>query len=123
MKKILIVIAVLGFFSSCYFDNASEMHPAAGLDQNCDTVNVTYSKNMVPLFSANCGTNNSCHSGSIAQGGVVLDNYSSASSQNDGKMLGSIEHQSGSSFMPPTGKLSDCGIRQIQIWIQNGKPQ
>ncbi len=123
MKRILFVIAGFGVWSSCYYDNASEIHPGAGLNLNCDTVNVTYTKNMVPLFQTNCGTNNSCHSSSVAQGGVILDNYIDASSQNDATMIGCVEQQSGYNPMPPLGKLNDCGIKQINLWIQNGKPQ
>ena len=123
MKKYILFIAGLGFISSCYYDNASEMYPAAGLNQNCDTVNVTYTKNMQSLFNANCGGNNSCHSSSIAEGGVILDNYTDASQVDDATMIACVEHASGYSPMPPTGKLSDCGINQIKLWIQNGKPQ
>ncbi|MBL0342474.1 MAG: hypothetical protein IPP71_17170 [Bacteroidetes bacterium] len=123
MKKIFIAVLCLGTWSSCYYDNASELYPASGLNQNCDTINVTYTKNIAPLFLSNCGTNNSCHSASNAQGGIILDNYAAAASVDDITLIGCIEQQTGFSAMPPSGKMSDCGINQIKIWIQNGKPQ
>jgi hypothetical protein len=120
MKKMLLFISGLAFWSSCYYDNASELHPGGG---TCDTVNVTYNEDLVPLFQSNCGTNNSCHSSSLAEGGVILDNYAAAVATDDVTLIGSVQHWSGYIAMPPSGKLSDCGIRQIEIWIQNGKPQ
>lgn len=123
MKKLFLAAVMMGFLSSCYYDNASELYPAAGLNLNCDTVNVTYTKNIGPLFVSNCGSNNSCHSSSIAEGGVILDNYASAILVDDALMIGCVEQSSGYSPMPPVGKISDCGINQIKLWIQNGKPQ
>jgi len=122
MKKILFLIMGLAFWSSCYYDNAAEMYPQAGINQNCDTINVTYTKNIAPLFSTYCGTNSSCHSASIADGSVILDTYLSASSVNDATIIGCIEQQTGFFPMPPTGKMSDCGINQVKLWIQKGKP-
>lgn len=122
MKRYLLLVAVIVTISSCYYDNASELYPAAGLNQNCDTINVTYTKNIQPLYVANCGANNSCHSAAVAEGGVILDNYNSAIQVDDATIIGCVEQQVGFSQMPPTGKLSDCGINQLKIWIQNGKP-
>lgn len=123
MKKLMILLAGLTVLSSCYYDNASEMYPVAGLNQKCDTVNVTWSKNMEPLFKSGCGANNSCHSTAIADGGVILDNYASAITVDEAKLIGCSEQASGFLPMPPVGRISDCGINQIKLWIQNGKPQ
>ena len=123
MKKLLYIIPLLGFLSACYYDNTSELYPAGGLDLNCDTTDVTYTKSIAPIFVSYCGTNNSCHSASVAEGGVILDDYTFASSVDDQTLIGSIEHTSGYIAMPPTSKISDCSINTIKIWIQNGKPQ
>jgi len=123
MKKLLIICSLLAIVSSCYYDNASEMYPAAGLNVNCDTIDVTYNEHLVPLFQANCGTNNSCHSAAYAEGGVVLDSYEAASAVDDITMLGCINHESGYVQMPPAGKMGDCGINQVTLWILNGKPE
>lgn len=122
MKRYLIAASFIISFTGCYYDNASELHPAAGLNTNCDTINVTYNNTIAPIYSSNCGTNNSCHSSSIAEGGVILDNYAGAAAVDSAILVSSIE-QTGSSIMPPSGKLSDCNINLIKIWIQNGKPQ
>ncbi len=123
MKKLLLLSVAISFLVSCYYDNASELYPAAGLNLNCDTVNVTYTKNIEPLFISNCGANNSCHSTSMAEGGVILDTYANAILVDNTLMIGCVEHTSGYSPMPPVGKISDCGINQLKLWIQNGKLQ
>ena len=122
MRKILLFLIIASGVSSCYYDNASELYPLASLNQNCDTVDVTYTKNIEPLFKTNCGTNNSCHSAGVADGGIILDSYSAAAAVDANLLLGSAQQDQGYIPMPPAGKMSDCGIRQLQLWIQNGKP-
>jgi hypothetical protein len=121
MKQLVILSSIILFLSSCYYDNSAELYPGAAL-QNCDTIAVSYTKNIEPLFRSNCGTNNSCHSASIANGNVILDNYASASQVDSQLLIAVIEHAPGFTPMPPTGKMSDCGIQQVKLWIQNGKP-
>lgn len=123
MKKLIYTLPFLAVLSSCYYDNTSELYPAAGLDLNCDTSNVTFSGKIAPIMTSYCGTNNSCHSSSVGEGGVILDDYSLAIQVDDATLIGSVEHASGYVAMPPTGKISDCNINLIKIWIQNGKPQ
>jgi hypothetical protein len=124
MKKILVVIISCLFFTSCYYDNASELFPAASLNANCDTTSViTYNGIIKNIFSNNCGTNNSCHSYSLAEGGVVLQDYNSALQVDTTTLVGSIEHVQGFIAMPPTSTLSECSIKQIKLWIQSGRPE
>lgn len=85
----------------------------------CDTLNVTFSKNVNPILNKWCV---GCHSVSNPQGGIDLSSYVSISNyiQNN-QLLGSIKHQSGLSPMPKNGsKLSDCETRQIELWINAG---
>lgn len=89
--------------------------------QECDTVNVTFSQTIWPIVQGSCF---GCHSGSSPQGGINLDNYQSiVEVVGTGKLMGSIKHESGFSPMPQNGsKLSDCKLSQIQKWIDNGTP-
>ncbi len=91
-------------------------------DGNCDTTNVTFSETIWPVIQTYCLA---CHSGSGAGGGVVLSNYAEVTaSANSGKLIGSIRHDQGYSPMPKGGqKLSDCIIREFEIWIENGTPE
>ncbi|HNU47314.1 MAG TPA: hypothetical protein PKM40_00690 [Bacteroidia bacterium] len=121
MNKNLILIS--GIFialciSSCYYDVEDELYPNTG---NCDTLNITYSQTVAPIISSNCKV---CHSASMAQGNVVIDTYAAIKTYADnGKLLGSLNHDSGYEPMPKNqNKLSDCNIKKISIWINQGTP-
>lgn len=89
------------------------------ISENCDTLTVKYSTHIEPLITTFC---RGCHSGSNPSGGIFMDNYSNVKlSVMNGSFLGSIKREAGWSGMPKNGtKLSDCNIRKIEIWIQNG---
>lgn len=121
MKKISILFGGLLFLSACYYDNNSELHPAAAINNVCDTANITYNTHINAIYSAYCVTG--CHSLAIAEGGVVLESYEYAILTDDNTLIAAIEH-TGPFPMPQAGtKLSDCNINQIKLWIQNGKPE
>ena len=84
----------------------------------CDTSNVTYNGTVFPIFQENCII---CHSGVPPQGNIDLTDYSQvAFLAENGTLLGAIRHEEGYSPMPQGGnKLSDCKIRQIEIWIRD----
>jgi mono/diheme cytochrome c family protein len=84
----------------------------------CDTTDVTYNGTVYNIFQESCI---SCHSGAVPQGGIDLTDYSQVAflAQN-GALLGAIRHEQGYSPMPQGGnKLSDCKIRQVEIWIRD----
>jgi hypothetical protein len=90
-------------------------------DTGCDTTNVMYSADVVPILKANCY---SCHGDGQLSGGVNLDTYENVKIQADnGALLGSITHAPGYSPMPDDlPKLPDCNINIIRAWINNGTP-
>ena len=83
----------------------------------CDTTGVvTYQKQIAALISLNCI---SCHSGSGAQKGILLDTYANVKTYlNNGKLMAAVK---GTSIqMPPSYKLTTCEMRQLQLWQANG---
>ena len=102
--------------SSCYYDNVEYLYPQ---DPDCDTTNVTFSNDVMPVISASC---TGCHSGSAPAGNIRLSNYDEiVSVANNGSLMGTIKHESGWSPMPKNGnKLSDCKIQKIDRWILDG---
>ena len=123
MKKTLLLISVVAFaLASCYYNSEETVYPTFSSLKGCDTVNISYSKNIAPIINENC---KSCHGGSVANnsgGGIVLDNYTDLSSYIDLVIL-SIKQDptSGVSFMPKNGgKLNDCYLKQIQKWKTEG---
>lgn len=82
--------------------------------KTCDSVNVTYSKQVSDILSKNCL---GCHN----SGSIVLNNYVDVKTQiNSGVLLGSIKQQGGFRPMPEGYKLSACDIRIIEKWISEG---
>jgi hypothetical protein len=123
MKKlflpVLILLALLPFFSGCYYDIEDKLYPKS----TCDTSNITYSKTIVPILQ-NYGCN-SCHGGTAASGGnIVLDTYAGVKTYaENGHLAGSINQSSGFSAMPlGGGKMNSCDIIKITSWINSGTP-
>lgn len=85
----------------------------------CDTVNVTYAGIIKPVLELNCV---GCHSPANLQGDIDLSTYSQLKVYIDnGSFIGSIRQESQYAPMPPNNlKLSDCNLRQIEIWLEEG---
>lgn len=110
------VIILLLSLSACYNDKEIILYP----ESNCTTpTTAAYGADVVPLLNQHC---NNCHTGSFASGGVRLDSYAEVKKYVDnGRLMGSIQWQSGFSAMPKNGtKLSSCNIGKIQVWIASG---
>ena len=127
MNKILIALAgsLALFVASCSKsseDNVQNPDPnAPGNPSSCDTVNMKYAANVVPILKAACY---SCHGASTSSGsgGIVLEGYDKIQPYaSSGTLIGVITHASGFPAMPQGGaKLSDCNINKIRSWINNG---
>lgn len=86
----------------------------------CDVSNVTYAKTIQPVLQNNCP---GCHSGSAPTAGVSLVGYANVKKiADDGRLVGVTSHAPGYVTMPPGGKLRDCAIEQVRVWVQSGAP-
>lgn len=90
-------------------------------EKECDTTNVTYAGSIKPIMSTYC---QGCHSGSQPGAGIDLTTYDGVKQiALSGQLYGSVAWLGNYSQMPQGGgQLSDCNIRKIQIWINNGSP-
>ena len=88
---------------------------------DCDTTDVSYAQNIVPLLNQNCVI---CHSGTNPQAGLSLTNLAEVQGAVTYKnLIQRVRHETGYPVMPPSGvKISDCNIRQLELWIQDGMP-
>jgi hypothetical protein len=100
--------------SGCYYDNVTDLYP-----NGCNVIDVSYSRNITPILDANCVT---CHNDISQQGGVILEEYEYVIPYvENGKLMGSIQHDDGFEPMPMTGgKLTNCQIKKFQSWIDAG---
>jgi hypothetical protein len=86
IKAVFIFPSLLLLITACYNDNEYDLYPFSATQ--CDSTNVTYSKTIVPIISANC---NSCHSTAVASGNVTTDNYPGLSTVAlNGKLWGEL---------------------------------
>jgi hypothetical protein len=117
----IVFLTVLLSAISCYYDSEEALYPS--LSSSCDTASVTFSGTIAPILENNCL---SCHSNAAAAsagGGIRLQDYADVKAQNV-KVAGAIKQLSGYSPMPKNGgRLSDCSIRQFDIWVLNGMPE
>ena len=100
---------------SCTYDKEDVLYGTI----QCDTSAVSYTAEIVPIFNNNC---NSCHNVTDRQGDINLSTYSDVLQVvNNGKVIGSINHEYGFSAMPQgAAKLSQCNIDMISAWIHQG---
>ncbi|MEZ4944029.1 MAG: c-type cytochrome domain-containing protein [Cyclobacteriaceae bacterium] len=84
----------------------------------CDSTAYTYQATIAPLLQGYCV---GCHTVSSLGGNINLSNYAGVKASIDnGRLMGSIKHESGFSPMPKGSKLSDCQITQISKWVSEG---
>ncbi len=122
-KRIRIEIIIVSFalaigLNSCYYNNAEDLYPHSG---DCDTSNISYSNDVWPIINNNC---TDCHGGSAPAGNIGLENHDQIKIVADnGKLLGTINHEDGYSPMPKGGgKLADCSRLKIDTWVNMGSP-
>jgi hypothetical protein len=117
------ILAFLVAFSmgSCTSANKEELTPGG-----CDTTNMSYSTNIVPILQNNCY---SCHGigNSVGSGGIVLEGYNNLQPWADTTRVkettleGVISHHPGYVPMPyMKPQMDSCSINQIVAWIKQG---
>lgn len=104
--------------SSCTYDTLEEVE----VIEVCDTNNVTFNKDIVPIIEQKCGVGSACHSAIGSNSDVSLANYNDVTAVvSTGQFLGSIMHDSNYEPMPKDeGMLDDCKINTIKAWINQG---
>ena len=115
IKTIFILLSVV--LGSCYYDKEEILYPGS---VNCTVPTAsTFSIDVLPLPNNQC---NNCHGGSSPSAGIALTNHAQVMNYvNNGSLMGSINHASGYSAMPKnSGKMSNCEIQKIQLWIDSG---
>lgn len=114
------IAATVGIAASCSKQSEDVLKLQTG-GGTCDTVNMSYSANVLPILVSNCYR---CHANGIINGGVSLDGYNNVVIQvQNGHLIAAITHAAGFVPMPfDGGMLSDCNIASIKAWINEGAP-
>lgn len=112
---IITVSLFSSFFFSCYYDSEEVLYPSFG----CDSTNITYHSAIAITLDNYC---TSCHGGSSPQGSISLTSYTDVVNYAP-RITPAIKH-TGPYPMPKNGgKLSDCAIRQWDLWVKAGMPE
>lgn len=113
--KISVLLLLVLWSSACYYDVEEELYPSNG----CDVSNVSYSGTVEPIIKNRCYV---CHGTGVNLGNVTLQGYDALKTYaQNGKLLGTIKHESGFSPMPQSGgKVPDCEIQKVEKWIIDG---
>lgn len=124
MKKFLLFLIVsFPFLSACYYNNLTEIHPGEDLDLNCDSssANVTYTKSIQPILTANCGLNNTCHNTSSSNPHIGEYEVLKSLALN-GTLVNAINHTGNASPMPKFSNtlLPRCARAKIEVWVAGG---
>lgn len=123
MRRILPLIMILSagawmaFFIGCSKKSEDKLAPPVP----CDTANVSYQNQIVPILQENCYP---CHgSGSSAgSGDIILSSYVNLKVYaGNGYLVGNVRHDPGYVGMP-YGKppLPSCEINTIVAWVHQG---
>jgi hypothetical protein len=108
---ILLMSAMAAIAFSCVYHNEEELYP----NSDCETVNISFSGNILPLVQANCAISG-CHVSGT--GRVVFTDYQGIKTVvDDGRLAQKVII---SRSMPPDRPLTNCQIEQIQAWIDQG---
>jgi hypothetical protein len=89
-------------------------------DAMCDTLELTYTDDIQPIFEANCYE---CHNSGYQSGGFnSQDTLEIAYEIDRGVLLNAIKRVSGYPQMPKDReKLQDCLIKKIEVWNREGR--
>ena len=90
-------------------------------ESGCDTTAYTFSGTIQPMMQNFCV---GCHAGATASAYVQLDSHTGVvAALSNNRLMGAVKHQTGYAAMPPSGNgLTDCQIRQLELWVAAGAP-
>ena len=100
--------------SGCYYDKEDLLYG----NDDCQVDAVSYSMNIEPIINTSCATSG-CH----AQGGSGIGIFDSYAGVKDKVDNGSFRQRViADRDMPPGTPLSNCQIKYIEEWLNQGAP-
>lgn len=110
----LSIICCLISLNSCYYDKEDLLYG----NEDCNPSGVSFSQDITPIINASCATSG-CHvQGGNANG--LFENYDQVKVKVDnGSFRDRVVVQQD---MPPSSSLSNCQIKYIQQWLDEGAP-
>jgi hypothetical protein len=125
MKKVIIAAGFMVVLYGCYNDKVDKSYPLSNTGTTCDTTNVSYSKDVVPIINANCAISGGCHDAAgAATSGYDFTTYSTLQGQaTNGNLVGDLEGLPRHNKMPKNGvPLASCDENKLIRWANEGAP-
>ncbi|HZY81783.1 MAG TPA: hypothetical protein VFE50_19805 [Cyclobacteriaceae bacterium] len=109
MKPVYLLAFVVFALSSCGYNNSNPE------TINCSGVEISFAEDVMPVITASCATNSTCHATGSHEGPGALTTYAQVNAaRND------IESSVESGDMPKNSSLSKEHRNTIICWIRNG---
>ncbi len=128
MKKILIAALSILALNSCYNDKYDKLYPTP-VTTTCDTSTISYARDIVPILTANCTINSSCHLGGASTSGYDMSTYdgimANAAYPTQEVLINDINGTPVSRrHAMPKGlpKIASCDINKLTKWVNAGTP-
>ena len=113
----LVIGGIVFYGSSCSKESADKLAAAS----TCDTTNVSYSQQVLPILQDNCY---SCHGqgNTAGSGGINLSTYAALKVYaENGFLVGNVSHAPGYNPMPyGLPMLPACEVNTITAWVNQG---
>ncbi len=106
--------------TACTKDKSTEQLTIENTQTICDSINISFSNDILPIFQTSCSTSN-CHSSSNDAGGYTLESHTQIS---DNAIISQsvMNHVNGVSPMPKfQSQLPDSILQKFDCWISKGK--
>ena len=125
MKKLLQIVLVSSLsllYFSCYYDAYPEYDDIGGGGDNGETIEVSYSDDIVPLWAQCVG----CHKGSTPPNlesnsyTNIMNGYVVAGTADTSILYMSLINSGGISLMPPGSPWPQTKIKLVKDWIDQG---
>lgn len=110
--------AVLLMLSSCYKDNEEDLYKNYYSQNQCDTSNVSFASDIMPIIQGNCATTG-CHVQGGAGPGIFVNYNGLMEKVNSGTFEQRVLIDKN---MPPAAPLSVCQQNLIRAWLNAGAP-
>ena len=110
------------WMSACTFDNEEETFPAEDGEVGCQTANISYLTDVLPIIRANCYVCHDDDNFNTLGSGIDLEGYDDLKIYVDNeRFFGSINREQNFSPMPRGApKLDQCDLDKIKSWIDAG---
>jgi hypothetical protein len=113
IRKLFLIVGILGFFYACTKDTAPTAATTSG---DCSTTPKSFSIDVNPVIQASCASSG-CHGAGSNNGPGALLSYSQIFNARS-----SIRSAVSSGRMPKNGSLTAAEKAKIICWIDSGSP-